>query len=135
MCKCDEDDREPRSIPVTVAERPPSDLGATVVFEALTDQRRRFLCHALRTSPRWDLGRLAATIAAWESDSPVSTVPDRERERLYLSLYHSHVPALAALDVVDFEGHTETVTQGERFDEVTQMLAYLESSRERRDRE
>ena len=73
------------------------------VFVALGHPRRRYLLYALvNGSTEAPLSDLAANIAAWELDKPASEVTAAEQRDVHISLYHSHVPRLASLGIVDY---------------------------------
>jgi hypothetical protein len=79
------------------------------VFAALGHPRRRYLLYTLvNRSTEASLSDLATDIAAWELEKPASEVTAAKRRTVYISLYHSHVPKLASLGVVDYH-ETENV--------------------------
>jgi hypothetical protein len=93
------------------------------VYEALGHSRRRYLCYTLLERTEWSLTDLATKIAAWENDVPERAVTGLQRERVYVSLYHTHVPKLVDDGVVTLEESTETIAPAEN---ATQVLAALE---------
>ena len=73
------------------------------VFVALGHPRRRYLLYALvNGSTEAPLSDLAADIAAWELDKPASEITAAEQRDVHISLYHSHIPRLASLGIVDY---------------------------------
>ena len=73
------------------------------VFAALGHPRRRYLLYTLvNGSTEAPLSELAADIAAWELEKPASEVTAAERRKIHISLYHSHIPKLASLEIVDY---------------------------------
>jgi len=73
------------------------------VFTALGHPRRRYLLYTLvNGSSEAPLADLAANIAAWELEKSVSEVTDAEQRDVHISLYHSHIPKLSSLGVVDY---------------------------------
>lgn len=104
------------------------------VYEALDHPRRRYLCHTLLEDDEWSLPELARTVAAWESDQPEDEVSEAEQHRVYVSLYHSHVPKLADCGVVSFDADAETLSTAENAEPVQAALealgASVEASRE-----
>ena len=93
------------------------------VFDALAHPRRRYLLYTLYESQEWTLWELARKVAAWEYDvSDGEPTADRV-EPVYLSLYHNHVPKLAADGVVDFSAAEDTITPAEN---ARTVLAVLE---------
>lgn len=84
-------------------ETPDPILELDEVFVALGHPRRRYLLYALvNGSTEAPLSDLAADIAAWELDKPASEVTAAEQRDVHISLYHSHVPRLASLGIVDY---------------------------------
>lgn len=98
------------------------------VYEALEHPRRRYLCHTLLEDDEWSLSDLARKLAAWEEDVPEDAVSESTRDRVYVSLYHSHVPKLADCGVVTFDSDAETLSAAENADQVTTALEALEAS-------
>jgi len=73
------------------------------VFAALGHPRRRYLLYTLvNGSTEAPLSDLATDIAAWELEKPASEVTAGERRRVHISLYHSHIPKLASLGILDY---------------------------------
>ena len=113
--------------PLAVRDRDP-------VYEALAHPRRRCLCYALRADAERSLTELATKIAAWERGVTEDAIAERDRERLLVSLYHTHVPKLVDHNVVAFDEATETIRAAENADRVLEALeAVAESLDGRRD--
>ena len=111
--------------PVTEARPPQQVPESDRVYEVLTHARRRYLCYSLLEDAERSLTDLATKIAGWENDVPERAVTERQRERVYIALYHAHVPKLVEEDVVAFDDASETVTPAENADRV---LAALEGT-------
>ncbi len=106
------------------SQRPPPDiLEIEPVYEVLGHSRRRYLCYTLVESTEWSLTDLATKIAAWENDIPEHAVETTQQKKVYVSLYHAHVPKLVEEGVVTFDEATETITAGQHAE---QVLAALE---------
>lgn len=105
--ECPDNEGDPqRSVDeyIRTAQPPPAEvLELDFVYEALAHPRRRYLCYSLLSSTRWTLTELATKLAAWEREIPEEGVSDVERDEMYVSLYHVHVPKLVELDVVEFD--------------------------------
>ncbi|WP_135828365.1 DUF7344 domain-containing protein [Halorussus halobius] len=98
------------------------------VYEALGHPRRRYLCYTLLEDTAWSMTDLATKIAAWENDVPEQEVTASQREQVYVSLYHAHVPKLVDERVVSFDDATETITPAENADQVLTVLEGMGSS-------
>ena len=114
---------------------PPRDiLDIETVYEALGHSRRRYLCYTLLEDTEWSLTDLATKIAAWENDVPEHAVTEDQREEVYVSLYHAHVPKLVDEGVITFDDVTETITTAEHAQQVLTALegigASLDSNQE-----
>jgi len=92
------------------------------VQAALGHSRRRYLCYTLWEDTEWTLDDLARKVAAWENDIPEDEVTDQQQERVYLSLYHAHIPKLAEEGVLRFDEATETITATENAEQVLVAL-------------
>lgn len=93
------------------------------VYESLAHRRRRYLCYTLLEGTEWSLTDLATKIAAYELGCPDHAVTSDERDRVYVSLYHAHVPKLVDEDVITFDEETETISAHVHAE---QVLAALE---------
>ena len=118
----DEEARAPTSGTAGTALPPPSVLEIEPVYEALGHPRRRYLCYTLLEDTEWSLSDLATKIAAWENDVPEHAVSDEQREAVYVSLYHAHVPKLVDEGVITFDEATELITAAENADQVVTAL-------------
>lgn len=99
------------------------------VYEALEHPRRRCLCYALLEDDEWSLSELAGKVAALETDQPEEEeVSEPERQRVYVSLYHSHVPKLADCGVVSFDADAETLSTAENAEQVLEALQEMGAS-------
>lgn len=98
------------------------------VYEALDHPRRRHVCSVLRENDEWSLRELARTVAAWETDQPEDAVSEADRDRVYVSLYHSHAPKLADCGVVSFDADAETVSAAANADQVLGALEAMDAS-------
>lgn len=98
---------------------------ASTMFEILAHPRRRHVILCLREyEDPMALADLADEIAALENDTSPMEVPPDEVERVYLSLYHTHVPKLADARVVQYEQEKNWVRLAERAE---QLDGYSES--------
>lgn len=74
------------------------------IFDLLSNSRRRsVLRHLEREGEPTQLQRLAELIAAHENDKTVGRLTDRERKRVYVSLYQTHVPAMEEAGVIEYD--------------------------------
>jgi hypothetical protein len=92
------------------------------VYDALGHPRRRYLCYTLLENTVWSLSELAAKIAAWENDIPEDAVTEEDRERVYVSLYHTHIPRLVEAGVVAFDAEEEALRAAENAEQVLRAL-------------
>lgn len=106
-------------------DSPPAFLELDHAFEALAHPRRRYALYTLLETTEWTLQDLAEKITAWENDVPESTLYDDEVERVYVSLYHNHIPKLVEDGIVVFDEPTETIQPGPNAE---QVLAVLENA-------
>lgn len=101
----------------------PAVLELDEVFTALSHPRRRYLLYTLINEHSEEtLPELATKIAAWEGDEPTGEVTDEERRNVHLSLYHSHVPKLARLDIVEYQQADDIIVRARNTDQVQAVL-------------
>lgn len=108
---------------------PPSEiLELDHVYEALGHSRRRYLCYTLFEDTEWTLDELSTKIAAWENDVPQHDVSNRQHEKMYVSLYHAHIPKLVANGVLTFDDATKTVRPAANAEQVVNALEGMGAS-------
>ena len=91
------------------------------VYESLAHVRRRYLCYLLCGRSELQVNEAVAAIAEWEADG--GTEPSTStRDRIRLSLLHSHIPKLRDTGVVDFDNHSGTLVPGENAEAVLTAL-------------
>ncbi|MCU4754108.1 hypothetical protein OB919_19345 [Halobacteria archaeon AArc-curdl1] len=109
------------------------------VYEALGHPRRRYLCYTLLENTEWSTTELSTKIAAWEREVPDHKVTDDQRERVYVSLYHTHIPKLVDEGILSFDDASETITPASNAEQVLGALegmgATLDSEQEQHARE
>lgn len=80
------------------------------LFSTLTNRRRRYALYCLKTSKTpMALADLADELVRWETDRSPTAVQDT-RERVYISLYHCHLPKLADADLISFDTDRKLIT-------------------------
>lgn len=104
---------------------PPDALELDYVYEALAASRRRYVCYTLLGNEAVSLPELADWVAARERPDDPQPPAASHRDRVYMSLYHVHVPKLVDDDVVAFDDATERVTHAERTPTVLRALEGL----------
>ncbi|WP_224448645.1 DUF7344 domain-containing protein [Haloprofundus salilacus] len=94
---------------IQTVQPPPADiLEMDFVFDALAHPRRRYILYSLLSKSRWSLTELATKLVAWEHGIPEEDISNFDRNEMYTSLYHSHIPKLMELDIVEFnDGEVE----------------------------
>jgi hypothetical protein len=85
-------------------------LSQDLVFDLLSNSRRRFVLHYLKQADgSVRLSELAAEIAAIENDVPVDDLTSQQRKRTYVSLYQTHIPKLQDAGAVTYDAETGMV--------------------------
>lgn len=73
------------------------------LFSVLANRRRRYVLHCLKTSKTpMAVADVADALVHWETDASPPAVQDTQ-ERVYISLYHCHLPKLAEADLISFD--------------------------------
>lgn len=99
-----------------------SGLEPSEVFRALQHSRRRYVLHSLADGGEQTLTELATGVVAWEQDKRPERVTDAERKQCRTALYHSHVPKLADLGVLEFERGDEIVVRATNDEQMQAVL-------------
>lgn len=107
------------------ADSAPSELSLDDIYHLLQTKRRRDVLRYLRDAEgRVQLRELAEQVAAWEQETTVDDLSSSERQRVYISLYQSHLPKLDTHGIVDYDkdrGWVEATPLTDRLD------SYLEA--------
>nr|WP_129113657.1 hypothetical protein [Halegenticoccus tardaugens] len=70
---------------------------------------------------------MATELVAWERDIPEEDITATARDEMYVSLYHTHVPKLVNLDIIEVEdGETEKILVADK--NAVQVLAVPEGA-------
>ena len=82
---------------------PATKIPEDVLFDVLSNQRRRFAVHLLKQeSETVEIGDMAEQIAAWENEVDTAELTGSERKRVYTALQQSHLPKMDRAGVVEF---------------------------------
>jgi hypothetical protein len=91
-------------------------------YEVLSNPRRRAILHILRTAATpVEVTTLAAQVAAWEEGVAPVDLTSRQRKRVYVSMYQTHIPKLESVGLVAHEG--ESVRPTDRIHEIDAYLS------------
>lgn len=95
-------------------------------FECFAYHRRRYALRGLRMheSPMV-LADLADEVAVREAEAPLTEIPAEEVKRVYMSLYHTHIPKLADEQFVQYDQERDAVALTERAERVEQYQELL----------
>lgn len=86
-------------------------LSTDTLFQILGNSRRRFIIrHLYQTNRSTDLKELAALIAADEEETTLDEVTNEERQRVYVSLYQTHLPTLTDSGLVHYDEDERELT-------------------------
>lgn len=103
------------------------ELPSDEVLDALSDRRRRDVVRCLQANDgTMTMADLADEIAVRESETDVTNVSSDEVKRVYISLYHAHVPKLASADVVEYSqvgGDVSLSIDADRLEPVLEFAA------------
>jgi DNA-binding transcriptional ArsR family regulator len=81
------------------------------LFQILSNSRRRHIIYYLAEAGEpLSLNRLATKIAAAESGTPEAEITSEERQRVYISLYQTHLPKLEEGGIVSYDEDERTVS-------------------------
>ena len=110
------------------AEHERSDDESTIpkdeLFHLLQNERRRMVLRYLRgTEGPVRMRDVAEQVAAWEHDTTVEELTSKQRQRVYIPLYQSHLTKLDEAGVIDYQQDRGIV---ERKPLADQVDAYLD---------
>lgn len=105
-------------------ERPTLDERRASIDESLSllsNRRRRDVLYRLSEAEVTSVDSLAATIAAREASVPAEQLPEDDRKRVQVDLYHTHLPKLADRGLIEYDARSGTV----RWSAATDVLESL----------
>jgi hypothetical protein len=92
-------------------ESAPEKLSEDVIFDIVSNRRRRFvLKHLQNEEDPAQLTDIATALAAAETSTAPEEVDKQARKRAYVSLYQTHIPRLAEEEVVAYDEETGEVS-------------------------
>jgi len=100
------------------------ELSRELVFEMLSNQRRRHVVHYLiaREGPA-ELRDVSRKVAAWENGKRPEAVTTEERRRVYNALQQVHLPKMDDAGLVEYDADRSTLAAT---DHLTDLRVYLE---------
>jgi len=103
--------------------RTPDSGTLDTIHDLLSHQRRRSAIAVLDKHGSIALADLAEEVTRHEREVPITETSEEEVLRVYLSLWHVHIPKLAEADVVEYDQETDMVGLGEYGDQVREFLS------------
>lgn len=99
------------------------DLSVDDVFFALQSERRRLVLLYLSESPESVRMRdVVEQVAAWQHDTTLEALHTDERQRVYISLYQSHLPKLDEIGVINYNQSRGIIKKTEHVDRILRIL-------------
>lgn len=93
------------------------------IFGVLQNERRRLILRYLdEHDGETAIGDLAEHVAAIENDIPRAELRSKQRKRVYISLYQSHLPKLDDAGAVTYDQDRGTVEEGPAIEEFQKVL-------------
>jgi len=93
------------------------------VFDILSNHRRRMVLYFLRQNgDSVTVNDLAEQIAARENEVPIEELTSQRRKRVYVSLYQTHLPKMADMNLIEYDSDEGMVQQTDRTWSVDQFL-------------
>lgn len=94
------------------------------IFHLLAHPRRReLLAYLQRHDEPLPVADVAEAIAIHEQDKDIQEIPAEEVKRIYMSLYHNHIPKLEDHDITVYNQAKDMVALAEN---ATALAPYLE---------
>lgn len=94
------------------------------IFEILSNHRRRMVLYYLREHGNTaTVKELAQEIAAMENEVAVEDVTSEQRKRVYVSLYQTHLPMMADLNVIKYDKEAGNVSLAEHTKNIDKHLS------------
>jgi hypothetical protein len=91
-------------------------LTTEVVFETLSNRRRRYTIHYLwQVDDSVTIRDLSEQLAAWENRIDRQAVTPKQRKRVYTALHQTHLPMMDRVGAVVYDKDRGTITMTEEF--------------------
>ncbi|ELY54393.1 hypothetical protein C491_19549 [Natronococcus amylolyticus DSM 10524] len=87
----------------------------------LAESERRYLLYQLAETRRGNLEDVVSEIAAWERGEG-GPIDSEDRQRVYVSLIHNHLPRLADYGILDYDLRSGDIVLTEGFDDIRPLL-------------
>lgn len=111
----------------TPGEQPSGSPSADDIFELLAHHRRRYVIECLdRYGSPMSLPDLADECVVMEHQSTLEEIPAEAVKRMYMSLYHCHLPKLVEIGAIEYDQARDLVTAGPV---IPQLLAHMDLTR------
>lgn len=111
----------------TPAEQPSGDPSADDIFELLAHHRRRYVIECLdRYGSPMSLPDLADECVVMEHEQTLDDIPAEAVKRMYMSLYHCHVPKMVEINAIEYDQARDLVTTGPA---IAQFHAHMDLTR------
>lgn len=106
---------------MTVQELQQTQERINTIFNVIAHHRRRYALRELQRHEKpMALADLADEIAVRENEAAITDIPAEEVKRIYMSLYHTHIPKLAEASLVHYDQERDTVVLIEDAEQIEQ---------------
>jgi hypothetical protein len=111
------------------ANNPAANISSDDPFGVLSHHRRRYIieCLTLYGSPM-TLPDLADECVMMEHQCAINEIPAETVKRMYMSLYHTHIPKLVEADVVEYDQESDSVALGQNADQLDSQRTLTRST-------
>jgi hypothetical protein len=98
-------------------------LSKNEIFHILQNSRRRHvLQYLVTTTGPAQISDVAEQVAAWEYDTTVEEITSQQRQRVYISLYQSHLSKLAEFDLITYDRESGRIESAPTIDQLARYL-------------
>ena len=111
--------------PIESAEEKSKRISKDDLFHLLQNSRRRGVIQYLIEHPdqkTFKMRDIADQIAAWENGKPSAQITSKERQRVYIALYQSHLTKLDEKGVIEYKQSRGTLTRSNQFKFISSYL-------------
>lgn len=113
----------------TPTKGPGDRLSPDDLFELLSHHRRRYVIECLdRYGSPMSLPDLADECVVMEHQTALDDIPAETVKRMYMSLYHSHIPKLEGRNAVEYDQESDSVAVGPTAAQLESHLTLARSS-------
>ena len=96
----------------------------------LSESERRYLLYQLAEYENANLEDIVTQIAAWEFETRPTRIDKEQRQQVYISLVHNHLPRLEDYEIIEYDLRSGDIVLDHGFDDIKPLLEQFKQTEE-----